>query len=1448
MLKIRKRPPLKLTVPRWVDRPRIWLARRIHNMSRTQRIVCSSMAVIVLLSVIIPTVLAIMKNQSYKLSADVQSLVGVPNKNLASKITYNSQKDSWQFNQVGIKSDQDAQQASMPTVEELKAQLGGSGEKDDSLYAVDLPASANEGVSYYDTNTNLSFSMVPEFNLANGRRTNQGQLVYPAKDGAKLVYTAKANGMKEDIVLTRPIGDEVEFSYRLNLPDTLEAKIQSDGSLGVFSPNPVLFGNISFGDGQDKEKILSARQTATKDHLLFVIPAPVIIEAGGKKSTAPAKFTLSGDKLTVSAKRLRSLQYPLSIDPSVVVTSSGDFATGAGDNIAYNTDQVARGEVTGGGISGGWSNTASGSISATLGSGTTAYNSYLYKVGGTDATAPTNDVYYAPINSNGTIGAWSSTTSLPTNRTYPATHAYNGILYTYGGYTSGTSALNTVIYAKINSNGTLGSWNSASNSMGTAVCRFGSSIAGGYLYAAGGATGTVSTDCGNSSSTMTNTLQYAPILADGDVGAWTTSPNTFTNARKDVGLAISNGFIYLSSGTTDGITTYQDTQIAKISSDGSIGAWRTSDKQIPTNGKYRFGYKAYNGYLYLSGGTNNLTGTLYAPIYSSGDIGEWQSSATMATGRYGHGYEIYKGYVYYIGGNDGSGYLSDTGYAKIDPAGRNEAYTQSTTFVTMRRGAAVVAYNGFAYVIGGEAGAAPVTTIRRATINSDGTFSAWTTQRALPAARGHHTAVAYNGYLYVLGGCSSAFASCTTASNNVSTVYRSAIAADGTLGTWSTDTAFSTARYGLSAVAYNGYLYIMGGLNGSTFQNSIQYHAIGANGAISGAWSTSSYTISTARAYFGTAVNGGKLYIAGGCSAGALTCTTAHNDIQYGTLGASGDLTGSLTTNSTNLTNARGMLGFTIANGYAYVVGGHDDTTYYTDTAYAPLDSNGSIGGWLTGGDMVATIGARTVSSSIGVFAYGGNLYTVAGFTAAGGFDEFTDTTQFSRLANGGGGSAAGWTSDSTGTISTARTESQTVAYNGYLYTLGGRDGSNSSLSSVEYAPLNADGTVGSWSTTSSFADGRVVFAAAAMNDYMYILGGRTTGYSYYKDIQYARINSNGTLGAWGSAGGNVSNGGQGACTVAYRGYIYSIGGYDGSTDYNSVQYAAQNSNGTVGSWQTANSFTGARSNLGCVAYGDYIYILGGEDTTGKNDVQYAQLNSNGSLGSWSYTTGYNLGRTNHGAVAYNGFMYIIGGVDSIAGEAGRNDLQYAPINTNGTLGQWQHSPSPGNYTYADVAINNGFIYIPAQYASSLLNTTTYTSLNTIARIGRYDKLIDIGLDSSIAGISYNGVLPDSVKSIDYRTAGSDGIFGATYNASSPPSPGGGDPCSGTYGSGRYVWLSVTFNDTSTAVFPDSSGTPANITDMTIDYLPLRAAPNQRLMHGKFFSSETLQPLDTCTQ
>ena len=1394
-----------------------------------------ALAGLVLFSACVPTLEFLIKNQGYYVSDTVRSIVGTPNKALASKIAYNAEKDSWQFNKDGMPlSSSTSQQASMPTVEDLKAQIGGGSKKDNSLYSVDIPSDGRKGLTYYDTNTDLSFNLAPEFYVGQARKTDD-YIVYSAQKDVQLIYTAKTNGMKEDIILNKPIGDEVEFNYTLNLPSDLKATIQDDGSLGIFSASPALYGNISFGDGQDKEKIMSARQTAAKDHLLFVIPAPVIVEAGGNTTKSHTRFTLRDGMLSIVAQNMQALAYPLSVDPSVVVTSSTDFGAGNGDNISYDTDQISRDKLTGGSL-GTWGTTTSYSVGGVAGVGAVAYNGYLYATGGNNGSTQEDDSQYAAINSDGTVGTWTAGGDMTIPRTLHGSVAYNGYLYAIGGTTTSGTKVNSVEYAPINSNGSIGTW--ATTSSLSSVTTSASAVAyNGYLYLLGGGDGSA-----------TNTVAYAAIKADGSLGSWSTT-TSFTTARYGANTFAYNNRMYVMGGYNGSSTYYNDVQSAPINSDGSLGSWSTTTS-FTTARTGAFG-GVYGGYAYIAGGTatDHSTGdafgdTQYAQINADGSLGAWRASTTMSLERYSGGFATYKGRLYAVGGIESGVGTRSVQYATINPAGTTTAYTTSgNTFTTTRRGAQTIAYGNYLYVMGGDNGGTPVNTVYKAAIASNGTIGTFSSTTAFTTNRTYFAAVAYNGYMYAIGGCSSAYSSCTTAANNVATIYRSPINnTNGTLGTWinTNNTNLPTARYGISAVVYNNYLYVMGGLNGSTFSNTVYYHAIDpggstSDGRLSGAWSTATSNLPASMAYTQATVYGGKLYVAGGCTAGDLTCTTSRADVHYTGFNTSGDLSGAFSSTA-SFTTARGDFGLTAVNGYLYLTGGRTNTSYYDDTQYAIINSDGTAGTWTS----LSNSTLATARYGIGMVATTGNLYVTGGYNGT----TYYNNVQLASVNNGGSGAITGWVEDTVDHLGTVHNKAQTVAYNGYLYTMGGIGASNNNLNSVEYAPLNTDGTVGVWSTTSSFTNGRNIFASAAMNGYMYILGGITYGSgAYYKDIQYATINSDGTLGTWASAGGNVSNGGQGVCMATWNGYIYSLGGWDGSTDHNSVQYAAQNTNGTIGAWQNANSFTGARSNSQCVAYNGYLYLIGGEDTTGKNDVQYAAINGNGSLGTWQYTTSYHLGRANHAAIAYGGYMYVIGGVNSTTTNTPRPDAQYAAINPNGTLGPWQHTSAFSEYEYMDVALYNGFIYLPGQYSITNRTTTQYAPLNMIARKGQYSKLLDLGGDSKVSSISYNGTLPGGTKQINYRLAGADGVFGSLSNVSSPGTSG---PCTGAFGGGRYIWLSVALDDTYVASFPDSVGSSATITDMTVSYDFARPAPNVRLHGGKSLVNGTLNPLDAC--
>ena len=72
------------------------------------------------------------------------------------------------------------------------------------------------------------------------------------------------------------------YSYELDLPDSLEARILPDGSIGIYSANPALFGNITYSTDEDRARVMEARKEGVKNHMVFGIPAPYIKDQSGK--------------------------------------------------------------------------------------------------------------------------------------------------------------------------------------------------------------------------------------------------------------------------------------------------------------------------------------------------------------------------------------------------------------------------------------------------------------------------------------------------------------------------------------------------------------------------------------------------------------------------------------------------------------------------------------------------------------------------------------------------------------------------------------------------------------------------------------------------------------------------------------------------------------------------------------------------------------------------------------------------------------------------------------------------------------------------------------------------------------------------------------------------------------------------------------------------------------
>ncbi len=1162
----------------------------------------------------------ILVSNSYKLSASIQNLVGPPDQSLLKQFAYDKKTASYILGQSSINKSS----TEFPGMGHQSGHLTIGYNPNGRLpFSVKLPTNINSGITTYDNKSNLSFTMIPLFKTLPGQYVSN-HLVYPiGVNGPKLIYTVKANGTKEDIVYSKA-PNSIVLRFKLKLPSSLEARMMPGGNLGIYSANPALFGNISYGSLSDQQAVISARENSVKNNLVFVLPALKIFTDNGKVSSAShnLKISLSGDIVTISASRLNQIHGSFSIDPSIVVVSASNWQLGNNESdiqIDTTNNQITEGSLTGG-SAGSWSTTTA--LPAAVYSATTVvYNGYIYEIGGyTTTLSPVVD--YATISA-GTIGAWNPTTSLPLGTYYATSVVYNGYIYEMGGNDgSGSPSVTVVDYAQVNSNGTLGAW-TATTSLPTAASVATSVVYNGYIYEMGG---------NDSTGTVMANVYYAPVNANGTLGAWTAT-TSLPVATKLATSVVYNGYIYEMGGNngTAGVTTVY---YVPINSNGSLGAWITTTALPAAYASASGG--VYNGYIYLITSTAH-----YAPINSDGTIGAWTAtngvgvSVTRATSA------VLNGYVYELAGTQNGTNVATVTSVAINPVGYLGVWTATTSLPAITAYATSVAYNGYLFEIGGQTtSTSPVTTVDSAlictTANSGiggctgvaGAIGTWTATTSLPVATSESSSIEYNGYVYEIGGLTSAA---------TAVVYYAQITG-GTLGTWNTTTSLPAATFNSASITANGYVYEIGGAitshNKTVTQSAVYYALIcttlnsgvggctGTAGTL-GTWSTTT-SLPTATDYDSVQVNNGYLYEIGGYT----TASTAV--VQYALINSNGTL-GAWTTTAA-LPTGTAVITSAVYGGFLYKIGGYTTANVAT-VDYAQINNGGpgTLSSWNTTTSLPAATDAATS------VAYNGYVYEIGG--NSGSVSAVVDYAPINS-----NGTLGTWTA--TTSLPAATDAATSVAYNGYVYEIGGYTTATTAV--VDYALIctstnsglggctGTAGALGTWTATTSLPTMGWYATSVAYNGYLYEIGGNS-GSNPTSLVYYAPISSNGALGTWTATTSliNIINGTLGdsmATSVAYNGYVYEIEGSANSTAATGVEYAPINSDGTLGNWtETSVPATGLYMATS-VVYNGYVYEIGGATISGstlQSTVSYAGLQSLPRVGRYSMLLDFTGSSTN---------------------------------------------------------------------------------------------------------------------------------------------------------------------------------------------------------------------------
>ncbi|MDD3035939.1 MAG: hypothetical protein PHO93_03390, partial [Candidatus Saccharimonadaceae bacterium] len=235
------------------------------------------------------------------------------------------------------------------------------------------------------------------------------------------------------------------------------------------------------------------------------------------------------------------------------------------------------------------------------------------------------------------------------------------------------------------------------------------------------------------------------------------------------------------------------------------------------------------GSLYYIGGQSSTAtdekNEVYYATPSSGNISSWSTASNgLPSARTKFGATVWNNRIYVVGGLDSSANPTNTIYVspQLNSGGDiTSAWSSgSTAFNVARSGASVVAYGNNLYLFGGYDGTNYLSDSQYSQINSStGNAGSWTYSESLPFQVSQADAFATNGYVYILGG-RSASATCTTATLVAPISANTTISSGNNptgIGAWyQTNQAFTSSRYGNSAVYYDGKAYVLGGGCGST--------------------------------------------------------------------------------------------------------------------------------------------------------------------------------------------------------------------------------------------------------------------------------------------------------------------------------------------------------------------------------------------------------------------------------------------------------------------------------------------------------------------------------------------------------------------------------------------------------------------------------------------------------
>ncbi|HEY9900566.1 MAG TPA: IPT/TIG domain-containing protein [Pantanalinema sp.] len=544
----------------------------------------------------------------------------------------------------------------------------------------------------------------------------------------------------------------------------------------------------------------------------------------------------------------------------------------------------------------------------------------------------------------------------------------------------------------------------------------------------------------------------------------------------------------------------------------------------------------------------------------------------------------------------------------------------------------------------------------------------------LPNVNSYHTVISSDKAVYMLGGTG-------LSAGGGTDVFMFAIRADGSLAPAMRVSSMINPRYGAPCAIVGNYMFALGGQNAYPIERAEIY----ADGTL-GPWESTGVNLQTNRYSMPAMVKGNDIYLVS-----SYTVTT----IERYTVDGSGNISRTATYPFTvggvskHLSWYAGM----VVGSSIVLVGGELSGGKSAATITLPINADGSIGDGVTSAYNLPQTeyapGGWTVAS--------GSFYVWGGYNGTA----YTANVYRAPINTATGQLTGAWVADgSLRALSSIVVGTMPVTAGNRLWALGGASAGagTSPTAIIQTTTIKADGSLNAWSYYGGMTSWRFGCGVHTTGNKIWLVGGSPTdGSTAASTTECFAIEPDGTLGPSTVGPSLKTPRYKGESFVVERGanrYLYAVGGSNGGTYLSSVERARINPDGTLGAFEAVSSaLVVARSHGSGAVIGDYFYYFAGTNGSYQTSIERARINPDGSLGAFELLDKMLPdARTEHRAVVVDNYVYVIG---SYNGAAATGLVYMAPIYPDGTLGAFTRGPNLltavyepvlaklGNYLYA---------------------------------------------------------------------------------------------------------------------------------------------------------------------